>query len=405
MPGSHRLLLTILILGLVARLIYVIWYPQQPVAGDAEGYDKTAVALASTGQYPAFGRAPVYPTFLASVYWAFGHSYPHVRVVQAVLVSLTALFGFLLGRALFGHREGLIAGGIVSLYPGFFAYSGLLLTETLFALLVTAFTWCVVQMWRGKGLRWAVASGVTLGLAILCRGEIIGVAAPAAALLAWKRRSLSGVRGATLFLLVTVLTVAPWTVRQYANRDEGVVFTGGIGATLWLSTYPGEWLEWYPEREPLRSLIDCQCSGEELDRLLIRESIRNVMDSPGQYAWMSAKRFGRFWIGSHSNAVRGLEWSFQAAIARGETPVFALKTLMLILNAGLLVVAAVGLYIARASWDGWLPVLLVIGYINLVHVGLFSTSRYQIPIMPLVAVFAACTGNRFVVALRARKVV
>lgn len=400
-----RSLLAILILGLVARLMYVVWYPQQPVAHDAEGYDTTAVALVNTGHYPAFGRAPVYPTFLAGVFWVFGHSYPHVRVVQAVLVSLTALFGFLLGRDLFGHREGLIAGGIASVYPGFFAYAGLLLTETLFALLVTAFTWCVVQMWRGGGPRWAVASGVTLGLATLCRGEIIGVAVPAAALLAWKGRSPFAVRGAILFLLATALTITPWTVRQYANRDEGVVFTGGIGATLWLSTYPGEWLEWYPEREPLRSLIDCQCSGEELDQLLIDEAIRNVMDSPAQYAWMSVKRFGRFWIGSHSNVMSGLESSFQAAIARGDTAVLAAKGLLLILNVGLLVVAAIGLYIKRASWNVWLPLLLVIGYVNLVHVGLFSTSRYQIPIMPLVAVFAACASDRFVVRLRAEKMI
>ncbi len=388
------MLLSVIVLGLIARLMYVLAYPQQPVTFDAVGYDKTALAVVNTGRYPAFGRAPVYPTFLAGVYSTFGHSYPAARAMQAALVSLIAVFAFLLARSLFGYRQGVVAAGIVSFYPGFFAYSGLLLTETVFALLIAAFAWCFVQSWRRGGTGWAVSAGLMLGLATLCRAEIIGLAAPAAALLIWKRRLQAGVRDAIVLVAVTLAVVAPWGARQYLNRDQGVVFTGGIGATLWLSTYSGDWQEWYADREPLRSLMDCRCTAEELDRRLMRESVLNVARSPGQYVWMSAKRIGRFWIGSHSNTVRGLESSFRAAVAHGDLAVLSVKAIMLGLNLTLFVVAAIGLYAQRASVDSWLPLVLIIGYVNLVHTVLFSTSRYQIPIIPMVAVLAACAAER-----------
>ena len=391
-PGSYRLLLFVIVAGLMLRLVYVLGYPQQSVTFDAEGYDTTAMVFATTGHYPASGRAPVYSTFLAGVYAIFGHSYAAARATQAALVSLTALFAFLVARLSFGDRQGVIAAGIVSFYPGFFAYSGLLLTETLFALLISVFAWCFIQSWRGGGARWAVSAGVMLGLATLCRGEMLALVAPAGALLMWKRRFERGVRDSVLFVVVTVATVTPWVARQYQHRDDGVVLTGGIGATLWLSTYSGDWQEWYADREPLRSLMDCRCPPGELDRRLMAEAARNVFASPGQYVWMSLKRVARFWIGSHSNAIRGLEPSFRAALAEGDAAVLLSKAALLALNLALLATAAAGWYRRRHAPNSWLPLLMIIGYVNLVHTVLFSTSRYQIPIIPMVAVLAACAA-------------
>lgn len=388
-------LLTIIGLGLVVRLIYVIWYPQQPVAYDATGYDQAALAVLN-GHYPPAGRA-LYPAFLAAIYWAFGHSYADVRVAQAGMVSVIALIAFLLGRDVFGRRQGLMAAALVSFYPGLLAYSGLLLTETLFALLIAAFAWCLLQAWRGGGLGWALGCGFTLGLATLCRSEIVGLALPAGALLTWKH-SWPGIRQSLMLPAAMALVIAPAVVMHKSSPDRNAPVTDGVGATLWLSTYPGDWLEWHTDREPLRSLLDCNCSAEELNRRFMREAVNNVVASPGRYALMSVKRFGRFWVGGHSNVIRGLESSFQAAARSREAVVLSLKGLLLLLNTGLLALAAAGVYAERASWRAWLPLLVIVGYMNLVHIALFSTSRYQIPIMPLVAVLAAPAGARVVAA-------
>lgn len=398
MAGSCRLAAWIIIVGLVARLAYVLAYPQQPVSLDAAGYDDAAITWVNTGEYPSIARGPLYPAFLAATYWAFGHSYPAVRVVQAVVVSVIAVFVFLVGHALFDERRGAVAAAIVSLYPGFFAYSGLLLTETVFGLLLAVFAWCFVGAWQGGRLWWAAAAGLMIGLATLCRGEVSGLAVPGAMLLIWRFPRWPGLRAAGALVVVTLLALAPWAARQQLRQEVNVVLPSAVGATLWLSTYPGEWLEWKVDQEPLRSLLDCDCTPSELNQILIRESLRNVRESPAQYAWMSVKRVGRFWIGSHTGAVRGLESSFQAAMASREYGVLAVKGVMMALNLALVAAAVLGLYTQRASWQAWLPLVLIIGYVNLVHVFLFSTSRYQIPIIPMVAVLAACARDR--VAIR-----
>lgn len=394
MGYSHRLLATVIIAGLVARVAYVLAYPQLPVGFDAAGYDSVAMTIVTTGEYPAVGRQPLYPGFLAAIYSVFGQSYPAVRVIQAILVSAIAVFAFLIGRASFGHRQGVGAAAVVSLYPGFFAYSGLLLTETVFALLVVVFGWCFVRAWRDGRWLWPAAAGVVLGLATLCRGEIVGLAAPAALLLVWRHRLRVGGHHALALVAAAAVVIAPWGTRQHLNTNDATELTNGIGTTLWLSTYPGEWLEWDVNREPLRSLLDCKCSSHELNMRLIQESWRNVATAPAQNVWMSVKRFGRFWIGSHSGAIRGLEMSFRSALANGEGTVLAVKGMLLALNLGVLAAAVWGWYKRRKAVLAWVPPVMIIGYVNLVHVVLFSTSRYQIPIIPLVAVLAACAVDR-----------
>ena len=392
-----------MLLSLVVRLGYVVWYPQQPVALDAAGYDNAAQALLK-GETPGFGRGPVYPAFLAASYGTFGHSYTAVRVVQAVLVSMTALLAFLLARSIFEGGCGLIAAGLVSVYPGFLFYSGLLLTETVFALLLTSFAVCVVRAQRYGGFGWAAASGVVLGFATLCRSESIGVVVPVAAWLIWKRPTARGISQSSIVVAAVALTVAPFVLGPPAPDERAVAAHGGFAAILWLSTYPEDWPEWYENREPLRTLFDCNCTGAELSRRLVGESVRNVVNSPGQYVKMSVKRFGRFWVGSHSMVVRGLEPSFKNALGSGDVAVLAMKTVLLIVNMALIALGFAGMYAERASWQTWFPLVLVIGFITFVHVVLFSTSRYQIPVMPLVLVLAAPVVHGLVFGPHARKV-
>jgi hypothetical protein len=102
--------------------------------------------------------------------------------------------------------------------------------------------------------------------------------------------------------------------------------------------------------------------------------------------------------------VRGLEPSFRSALESGDVAVLGVKAFLLIVNMVLIALGVAGMYVERASWQTWFPLILVIGFINLVHVVLFSTSRYQIPIMPLVLVLAAPVIHRLVFGPQAGKV-
>src|SRR5439155_411547 len=186
---------------------------------------------------------------------------------------------------------------LVSFYPGFMFYSGVLLTETLFALLLTLFALCLVMAQRRHGFGWPAASGLALGLATLCRTEAAVVALPAAAWLVWIQGRSRGVTRAMVLLAACGLLVAPWAIRAQPDAGRATSADGGAAATIWLSTYPGDWPEWYEDREPLRSLLACDCSSRELQARFMSAAIQNLKDSPGQYIKMSVKRFGRFWVG------------------------------------------------------------------------------------------------------------
>ena len=81
--------------------------------------------------------------------------------------------------------------------------------------------------------------------------------------------------------------------------------------------------------------------------------------------------------------------SFAQSWMNGQYGTFFVKFLLLAVNLGLLVFAAVGSIVAGPQWRRWLPIALPAVYVSFIHTFLFATVRYQIPIMPQVLVFSA----------------
>ena len=180
----------------------------------------------------------------------------------------------------------------------------------------------------------------------------------------------------------------PWTVRNYVAFGRLIpVSTLGL-RTVWLASYPGEWLEWHTERDPYRTVV-AGLSDVEADLALAREGLRNIAQHPGTYLGMSAKRFGRFWIGSHSNSYVELRPSFHQSLQARTYGVFAAKLGLLGINLSILALGVWGAIRVRSLEGGGLAALLLILYKVAVHTMLFATPRYQVPIMPFVLLFAA----------------
>lgn len=379
-----------LLVGLGAalvRLVFVLALPQMPIISDDLRYDRLAWNLA-TGQgyslnppdpYALF--APGYPLVLAGLYSLFGHSLRVVRVFQALLGAGTCLLVGLVGARIFGRRVGLIAGGLASLYPAFIFYAGLLFSETVFTFLLVALLWAWVRAMESRKGYWSV--GVVGGLATLVRPEML-----AFPLLVWLVGGRQRLTAAVCVGVVMGVMVLPWTVRNYVAFGRLIPGSTMGMKTIWLASYPEEWLEWYPDREPYRTVV-AGLSGVEADFALAREGLRNIVEYPGAYLRMSAKRFGRFWIGSHSNSFAPLRASFSEAFRSQAYGVFAAKLGLLGINISLLALGAWGALRARPLRGGALAALLLILYKAAVHTLLFATPRYHVPIMPFVLLFAA----------------
>jgi hypothetical protein len=117
---------------------------------------------------PDFRRTPVFPIVLASLFAVSGR---HLGVAAAVNAGFgllaTTMISVLVARKI-GTRAGLVTAAFLAVDLTSLAYRELILTESLFTLLLVAAVWALAAPAR-PGPRHAAAAGLALGLAGLCR--------------------------------------------------------------------------------------------------------------------------------------------------------------------------------------------------------------------------------------------
>ena len=225
---TRRWLIAILLVALILRFGLLLSLAQDPrrfLQSDASGYDQIAANLVAHAAFsvadqppylPDAFRTPLYPYFLAAIYWIAGRSYVAVVVVQCLLSLATVGLVFKLGSVIGGRAAGLAAALIAALDVGQIIHANLLLTETIYTLLLVL---ALVVLWRllaGGRLWLAAGAGVLLGLGTLCRPVALylplALAALAVAVMqtGWRRR----LAAAGLLLAAYALTLAPWLARN-----------------------------------------------------------------------------------------------------------------------------------------------------------------------------------------------
>src|SRR5262249_15262362 len=144
---ARRALFWILVSGAVLRLALWTWFQDLPPRGwDEQDYNRLAVRLVTHGDYASPTgelvslRPPLYPAFVAAIYAVCGlENYQAVRLIQAVLSLLTVYLAYKLGALAASPRVGVVLAACCCFYPSFLGFNNLLLTETLFTLLLLGF--------------------------------------------------------------------------------------------------------------------------------------------------------------------------------------------------------------------------------------------------------------------------
>jgi 4-amino-4-deoxy-L-arabinose transferase-like glycosyltransferase len=221
-----RRTLAFLALGAVAvRLAYLVAFARDyRPQSDANHYQSIASAFANgdgisapfpfTYQHPTAFRPPLYPALLGAFYWVTG---VHVGVGQIVNVALgvvVVLLAAVLGSHIAGARGGLAAGVVVAAYPPILANDVVLLSEPLSLVLLLGM---LILLVRDRPA-WA---GAACGLLVLTRPSAQLLVVVVAAWLVWR----AGWRAAVRFVVLTLLVVAPWIVRNWAVVGTPTVVT------------------------------------------------------------------------------------------------------------------------------------------------------------------------------------
>jgi len=163
---KNRGLLAILALALILRLA-LLWAAYEPTkhcefqrgifAPDSLGYLFLAHSLVQNGEFtqdsqPEVFRTPGYPCFLSTMMLLWpdrqGLNLAAALVVQILLDCLLVLLTYLLGKELLSRRLGLWAALLQAISPLAIAYSCRILSDSLFALLITAALCAAVRYFK-----------------------------------------------------------------------------------------------------------------------------------------------------------------------------------------------------------------------------------------------------------------
>ena len=247
--GFFGALLLITGVALGIRLGYAVAVdPQVPELSDASAYHLLANDLADGKGYvrpfdlAAFGLThptaeypPLFPAALSVAALAGGRSVGSQRILTCIIGTGTVFLVGLLGRRVRGDAVGLVAAALAAIYPMLFIADGVLMSEGLFALLVTA---ALLLAYRAidRPTPWRFAAlGAVLGLAALTRTEGLLLALVLVVPIAIRLRHVTTGRR-VLFGVVaigtTVIVIAPWTIRNAVQMDAFVPISNNVGSAL-----------------------------------------------------------------------------------------------------------------------------------------------------------------------------
>jgi 4-amino-4-deoxy-L-arabinose transferase-like glycosyltransferase len=396
------LVATILGVALVARVALVLATRDLRLVDDPADYHRLALnvarghgfgdtVLSAGGGATAF-RAPLYPFLLGAFYDVFGVSVTAARLVQAVIGTGTVALIGLLAFRLFGQRIGIIAAAMAAVYPPLILSGGSLLTESIATPLMLGAILLALEHRRRGGLRWAVASGVATGLAVLTRENSFLLLVPLA-LLVWdgrRRWSARALVAPVTVLIAAGVVVAPWTIRNAVTMDALIPVTDSAGY-VWGGVYnevsdhnprfPAAFVP--PSAVPTFAPLFADRSLDEnalADALQARakEYARAHPTYVGKVVFWNTYRL--FDLGGTGFArVVGASLGFSARLS--DLAVFSWY-----LVAAL---AVVGLFVAplrRTPWALWLAPVLFWATTVLA----LGTFRYRAPLEPFILCLAAC---------------
>lgn len=379
-----KLLVVAFVLSLVLRIGLALTVREGLHWPDSKWYFLAAESIHSTGSIgSAVTRAPLYPYFLAALF-SVSSRILFVRVCESVLASLLPVLLGLLGRRLFSEKVGLLAAFASAVYPYFVYLPSAQVSDNIVTVLLLASVLCLGWRKESVTVGLSIASGVFLGLCLLARPSMVMVVPGMLAWpLAWKRgrpaRPL--MRRVLLVFVVSLATVAPWTVRNYAVTGHLVFVATGGGRQFWYGNSPyatastTENPEYPPElKDRLLALPD----EPSRERLFYREGLKFVRENPGAafrlYVMKLANLF-QFFPSVHTTG--------SLADRPGVRPLMGLASFVLFALA----IAGAVMVLAARDRPTLLP-LVVVSYC-LGSAVFLTVMRYRLPVDPYIILLAA----------------
>lgn len=316
----------------------------------------------------------LYPTFLNLVLRVSDNP-TLVLVLQALLAMILILFAWRLAFP-FGYRARITVAFLVALSPAVWGIARTGGYEILLALLICA-TLVLLQATsvsplphgRLTSICVGVITGVLAGLAILVQNKAL-IVIPVFLYLALRM----GRRTAAGQLLGLIVTLAPWTLRNFFILGTALPTTKNGPVNIWIGNNPDQVLGGFMDPPPLPP----GSTG------YIDAALRFIVSQPEASFSLLLRRFMRLLEPTY---LYPENFPIPAQIVlHGLNIVFTLSitTLVLVFIGG-------WLWRSQAIPKGLGPVVLVLAMYFAIHLPFLAESRYMAPMNPLALVVAVAT--------------
>lgn len=389
---DYKWLVLIVGVALIIRVVWVILFQTPPGFGsDAAAYDGLGWRLAQGQGYVAGDGTPTafwpvgYPAFLAAIYLAFGYSWLAAGIANALLGTVSVVFTYRLAREVLCSRLSLVAAGAVAFLPShIMTYTSVLRNEMLHTALVLAALIATCQLARNPNWKNAALLGLVIGIGLYVR-PILLLFPLVVALLVLIRgteiRKSVGLAGITL--LVSVLTISPWTARNSFAMGGFVLTSTSGAAAFYEGNGPGATGVY---RYIVAEDIFSDSSEMTAYREGIEKGLRHIISHPHQWIALLPIKFFHLWASDRYDMGPGIyPEGFRTIV----------PVLWMIAQAywTVIVIGATLAAVSRPILGYWLkfPAILfplTLLYWTAFHMMFLSSGRYHIQMIPLVIIIA-----------------
>ncbi|MBZ5567488.1 MAG: glycosyltransferase family 39 protein [Acidobacteriia bacterium] len=348
----------------------------------AEGHGFASPFHGNTG--PTAWLAPLYPYLLAGVFRVFGvyssASGIAILTFNSLCAALTAVPLYLLAERVLERRIALWSAWSWALIPTFYWTPVRWAWETSLSTLMVMLALLVTLRLPASDWRPWFAWGLLWGAIALTNPSLLSLAPFTLAWACWQRwqteRAFAAHAG--LAVLVAIITIAPWLVRNHQTFGQWMFVRDNLGAELRFGNAEqarGIWMGWTDpplndsELARYRSMGELPYIAEKK-----REAIAFIRARPGFFFNLCLRRALLFWCGVPKDYSEDIT-------PRDVLPQWSQVALASLAFAGLLELAR------RRSGAAWFFAPALVVYPVLYYVT-FPDARYRFPIEPVMVMLA-----------------
>ena len=403
--NNYRQIVLVFVIAYLTRLAYFFSIKVLPtfysLSLDALVHDTWAMEILFKDFWgnAAFFRAPLYSYFLALIYGVFGHNLFIARLIQIIIGSLSCVLIYILAFKIYRNKAiSLISGIIASLYWVFIYFDNELLIPVLIVFLNLSGIIIFLEAIENMNLKALFYSGLIFGLSAISRPNIL-LFMPF--LFVWlfivirKDKNLkSSIKFCSIFTIGVCLIVFPITLRNYIIGDDFVLIgsQGGVNFYIGNNPYsdgktavvPGTkgtfWGGYHDTNNIAMNDMKKTLLPSEISDYWYKKGIKFILSNPVKTLKLYGKKLSLiFDLNEISN-------NKNIAFFKNESNILRLP-----LFFGLSLVfpfALSGMIFSKKDRYWYLITFFVIIY-SISILLFFVTSRFRIPILPILIIFAS----------------